>query len=97
MFAAFALAVGAAHAQTFEPNAMGGLSYRDPNTGMLVGNAPPNAMGGYTFNNGGQSLELAPNAMGGLSYRDPNTGMLVGNARPNVNGGYTFNNGCNFC
>ena len=76
---------------------MGGLSYRDPNTDMLVGNAPPNAMGGYTFNNGGQSLELAPNAMGGLSYRDRNTGMLVGNARPNVNGGYTFNNGGNFC
>jgi hypothetical protein len=38
---------GAAHAQTFEPNAMGGLSYRDPNTGMLVGNARPNVNGGY--------------------------------------------------
>jgi hypothetical protein len=43
---------GAAHAQTLEPNAMGGLSYRDPNTGMLVGNARPNVNGGYTFNNG---------------------------------------------
>ena len=31
---------------------MGGLSYRDPNTGMLVGNARPNVNGGCTFTTG---------------------------------------------